>query len=158
MAALNNLHIELGCPLDLLAMQVLHKTLRGIKLSHGSARKLATRSRHRFPIASILSYNPFTLPMLTLLCYGLHLASHYFFGFLRSSEFTCHGNFDPQAQSHLARTDISFHPNILHPTSFDTVFKKSKTDPFWETARLTIARSNSDLCPSTALQDYNYPP
>ena len=40
-----------------------------------------------------------------------------YFGFLRSSEFTCNGNFNPE--SHLARTDISFHPNILHPTSFD---------------------------------------
>ena len=44
--------------------------------------------------------------------------------------------------------------NILHPTSFDTAIKKSKTDPFWETARLTFARSNSDLCASSALQDY----
>ena len=44
------------------------------------------------------------------------------------------------------------------PTSFTllhlTLIKKSKTDPFWETARLTIARSNSDLCASTALRDY----
>ena len=42
LAALDNLHIESGCLLDILAMPVLHKSLRGIKLSHGNARRLAT--------------------------------------------------------------------------------------------------------------------
>ena len=130
-------------------MPVLQKSLREIKLSHGTARRLATRSPHRFSIASILSYNLFSLSNVDSLWATFTLA---FFGFLRSSESTCSGNFDPQ--SHLARTDISCHPNILHPTSFDTAIKKSKTNPFWETARLTIARSNSDLCASSALQDY----
>ena len=46
LAAINNLHIEFGCPLDLSAMPVLHKTLRGIKLSHGTAKKA------RYPITS----------------------------------------------------------------------------------------------------------
>ena len=118
LAALENLHIESGCPLDLLAMPVLHKSLRGIKLSHGNARRLATRLPHQFSIASkYTKLNLFSLPNVdSFMLWAAFTLS--FFGFLRSSEFTCNGNFDPQ--SHLARTDISFHPNILHPTSFDT--------------------------------------
>ena len=151
LAAINNLHIEFGCPLDLSAMPVLHKTLRGIKLSHGTAKKA------RYPITSSVLHRihsklqPFQSPDVdsSMLWAAFTLA---FFGFLRSSEFTCNGNFDPQ--SHLARSDISFHPNILHPISFDVVIKKSKTDPFRETAKLSIARSYSDVCAVTALQDY----
>ena len=45
LAALDNLHIESGCPLD------LHKSLRGIKRFLGNARRLATRSPHQFSIA-----------------------------------------------------------------------------------------------------------
>ena len=74
------------------------------------------------------------------------------FGFLRSSEFTCNGPFD--LQSHLTKSDISFQPNIFHPKSFVVVIKKSKTDPFRETSRLTIAKSNSSVCAVTALKDY----
>jgi len=75
-----------------------------------------------------------------------------FFGFLRSSEFTCNGKFDPH--THLSRADISFEPNIFGPNYLEITIKKSKTDPFRENAKLTIARSNSDGCAVTALQDY----
>ena len=46
LAALDNLHIESGCLLNILAMPVLHKSLREIKLSHGNAGRLATWSPH----------------------------------------------------------------------------------------------------------------
>lgn len=39
-----------------------------------------------------------------------------------------------------------FFPDQLQPDYFETVVKKSKTDPFWETAKLTIAKSNSPVC------------
>lgn len=90
--------------------------------------------------------------MLTLPCYGLLLPLASFFGFLRSSEFTCNGEVDPHI--HLSRADINFKPNIFSPNFPEITIKKSKTDPFRETARLTIARSNSTVCTVTALQDY----
>ena len=47
----------------------------------------------------------------------------------------------------------------LYPNPFSLlmcalVIKKSKTDPFWETVRLTNETSTSDVCSVTALQDY----
>lgn len=74
-----------------------------------------------------------------------------FFGFLRSSEFTCNGKFDPR--THLSRSDFIFNPNIFNPNFLEITIKKSKTDSFRERAKLTIARSNSNVCVVTALQD-----
>ena len=73
-----------------------------------------------------------------------------FFSFLRSSEFTCNGKFDPH--NHLSRSDIIFNPNIFNPNFLEIIIKKSKTDPSRETANLTIARSHSNVCAVTALQ------
>lgn len=151
LAAVNNLHAEFGCPLDFTAMPLLYKTLRGIKSS------LGIKQRARYPITvSVLSHiyaklKPFHSldPDSSMLWASFTLA---FFGFLRSSEFTCNGKFD--IHDHLSRSDITFHPNVFRPSSFDVVIKKSKTDPFRETAKLTIAKSNSTVCAVTALQDY----
>ena len=54
------------------------------------------------------------------------------------------GTFD--IQIHLTRLEVSFCPDQLQPDYFETVVKKSKTDPFWETPKLTIAKSNSPVC------------
>ena len=75
-----------------------------------------------------------------------------FLWFLWSSEFTCNGHFD--FQSHLTWSDISFETNIFRPKYFTITIKKSKTDPFQETAKFTIVKSNSNACAITALQDY----
>ena len=72
--------------------------------------------------------------------------------FLHSSEFTSGGTFD--AAIHPTRLEVSFYPDLLQPDYFKTVFKKSKTDPFWETTKLTIAKSNSPVCAVTASRDY----
>ena len=151
LAAVKNLHGEFGCTLDLTSMPLLYKTLRGIK-SH-----LGLSKRVRYPITISILHNIYAIlkPFhsndtdSSMLWAAFTLA---FFGFLRSSEFTCNGNFD--AQSHLTRSDISFHPNLCNPTFFEIVIKKSKTDPFRETAKLTIAKSNCNVCAVTALQDY----
>ncbi|CAH3196504.1 unnamed protein product [Porites evermanni] len=71
---------------------------------------------------------------------------------LHSSELTCGGTFD--AQIHLTRLEVSFYPDLLQPDYFEIVIKKSKTDPFWATAKLTIAKSNSPVCAVTASRDY----
>ena len=151
LAAVRNLHIEFGCPLDLNTMPLLYKTLRGIKSTLGISKRV------RYPITiSVLNQiyaelKPFHSSDTdsSMLWAAFTLA---FFGFLRSSEFTCNGTFD--VQSHLTKSDISFQPNIFNPKSFVVVIKKSKTDPFRETARLTIAKSNSNVCAVTALKDY----
>ena len=151
LAAVKNLHTEFGCPLDFGSMPLLYKTLRGIKSSLGISK------RARYPITvSVLhkiyaKLKPFHSSDLdsSMLWAAFTLA---FFGFLRSSEFTCNGSFDPHC--HLTKADILFQPTLLDPKFMIITIKKSKTDPFRETAKLTVAKSNSDVCDVTALKDY----
>lgn len=151
LAAVKNLHTEFGFPLDLTSMPLLYKTLRGMKCSQG----VSKRARYPSTISVLhkiyFKLKPFHSQEVdsSMLWAAFTLA---FFGFLRSSEFTCNGKFDPH--THLSRADINFQPNIFSPDFVVITIKKSKTDPFRETAKLTIARSNSNVCAVTALQDY----
>lgn len=54
----------------------------------------------------------------------------------------------------MSRSDISFQPTIFRPFSLEVTIKKSKTDPFQESAKLIIAKSNSTVCAITTLRDY----
>ena len=75
-----------------------------------------------------------------------------FFGFPCSMEFTCNGKLiDPR--THLTRVDVIFEPKIFNPNVLKITIKKSKSDPFRETAKLTIAKSYSNVFSFTALQD-----
>ena len=151
LAAVKNLHIEFGCPLDFSSMPFLHKTLRGIKSSLG----IAKRARFPITISILLQIYAKLKPFQSLDTDSSMLWAAFtlaFFVFLHSSEFTCNGKFD--IQSHLTKSDVRFYPNIVQPVSFEIVIKKSKTDPFRETAKLTIAKSNSTVCAVTALRDY----
>ena len=151
LAAVKNLHTEFGFPLDFTSMPLLYKTLRGIKCLQ------SVPKRTRYPITITVlqqiysKLQPFHSQDVdsSMLWAAFTLA---FFGFLRSSEFTCNGKFDPHI--HLSRADINFIPNIFSPIFLEITIKKSKTDPFRETAKLTIARSNSNVCAVSALQDY----
>ena len=151
LAVVKNLPTEFGCSLDLTSMSLLYKTLRGIKSCLGVSKQA------RYPITvSVLrsiyaKLKPFHLLDVdsSMLWASFTLA---FFGFLRSSEFTCNCQFD--IQTHLSRSDITFQPTLHSPTSFEIIIKKSKTGPFRETAKLIIAKSNSTICTVTALQDY----
>ena len=151
LAAVKNLHVEFGYSLDFASMPLLYKTLRGIKTS------LGTPKRTRLPITiSILHSIHDKLkpgqsldPDSSMLWAAFTLA---FFGFLRCSEFTCSGTFD--ITSHMSRSDITFQPSIFRPSSLEVTIKKSKTDPFRESAKLIIAKSNSTVCAVTALRDY----
>ena len=74
------------------------------------------------------------------------------FGFLRCSEFKSNSPFD--VTYHLSRTDITFHPNILHAESYDVVIKRSRTSPVRRGCRLTIGSSHNKLCPVRAMKTY----
>ena len=75
-----------------------------------------------------------------------------FFGFLRASEFTCNGPFDPDV--HLSPQDITLVPNTLAPSHMLVRVKQSKTDPFRQGHTLMIAKSTSHICSVMAMKDY----
>ena len=75
-----------------------------------------------------------------------------FFGFLRSSEFTCNGLFDPSV--HLTSNDITLVPNSHSPNLMLVHIKQSKTDPFQQDHTITIAKSSSPICSVMAMKVY----
>ena len=75
-----------------------------------------------------------------------------FFGFLRSSEFTCNGPFDPSV--HLTSNDVTLVPNSHSPSHMLVCIKQSKTDPFRQGHTITIAKSSSPICSVIAMKDY----
>ena len=151
LAAIQNLHVEFNCNLDFSAMPRLQNTLRGIKRTLGLAR------RNRHPITLFILDNFFRLlvPSYSLDIDTIMLWAAFtlaFFGFLRCSELTCNGHFDRNV--HLPREDITFFPNIMNPKHMQVRIKKSKTDPFRQTALITIAKSHSNICAVTAIREF----
>ncbi len=76
-----------------------------------------------------------------------------FFGFLRCSEFTVpsQSDFDPSTHltpNDIAVDDISF-PSVLHVT-----IKQSKTDIFRQGVTLSLARTDKEVCPVSAMLPY----
>ena len=151
MAAVKILHIRFNCLQDLPSISFLFKTLHDIKSSFGISKLL------HLPITvSILHQIHLVLqPSRCVNTDSSMLWAAFTVAFLcslHSSELTCGGTFD--AQIHLTRLEVSFYPDLLQPDYFEIVIKKSKTDPFWATAKLTIAKSNSPVCAVTASRDY----
>jgi hypothetical protein len=71
-----------------------------------------------------------------------------FFGFLRVSDFTCSGSFDPLV--HLSISDVSFDTSgCLH-----LFIKTSKTDPFRRGVSLSIGASGKRICAVSAVRRY----
>ena len=127
LVAVQDLHRELKFPLKLTDMHRLQKVLTSIK------RLTPPKQLDRFPITlSVLhSIHSYLKPEFfynldyVMLWAAFSLA---FFGFLRSSEFTCNGPFDPSV--HLTSTDITVVPNSHSPSHLLVRIKQSKTDPF----------------------------
>ena len=146
-----DLHRELNFPLKLNDVQRLQKVLTGIK------RLPATKRLDRFPITLpvLHSIHSYLKPELSynldhvMLWAAFTLA---FFGFLRSSEFTCNGPFDPSV--HLTSNDITLVPNSHSPNHMLVHIKQSKTDPFRQCHTITIAKSSSPICSVMAMKDY----
>lgn len=151
LAATHNLHVEFNCNLNFAAMPRLQNTLRGIKRTLGMTR------RNRQPITLFILESIFNLlaPYRSLEIDTVMLWAAFtlaFYGFLRCSELTCNGQFDRNV--HLTREDITFIPNITKPSHMEVRIKKSKTDPFRQTAIITIAKSPSNVCAVSAVREF----
>ena len=75
-----------------------------------------------------------------------------FFGFLRSSEFTCNDPFDLSV--HLTSNDITLVPNSHSPSHVLVYTKESKTDLFRQGHTITIAKSTWPICSVMTMKDY----
>ena len=76
-----------------------------------------------------------------------------FFGFLRTGEMTVPSDagFDPE--THLTPKDLSV--NCPHrPTVMRVTIKTSKTDPFRKGMDIFVGKTDTDLCPVTAMLGY----
>lgn len=122
-----------------------------LKLVVKSLKKRSGPSRQRAPI---------TIPMLRAICGTLNLRVHNevvfwamtvtgFFGFLRVSEFTVSGEFDPT--HHLCRQDLSLAADF---SSCYLLIKTSKTDPFRRGCRVVLGATGDAVCPVLALLLY----
>ena len=75
-----------------------------------------------------------------------------FFGFMRISEFTCNGAYDPT--QNLSLEDVTFSPSSSSPSCMKVALKASKSDPFRQGIVLTIGSFASKYCPVKALLNY----
>jgi len=151
LVAVQDLHRELNFPLHIQAMHRVQKVLTGIK------RLAPSTKRDRFPITTqiLTATHNYLRPELStnldhiMLWAALTLA---FFGFLRASEFTCNGPFNPEV--HLTSQDITFHPDMQSPSLIRVKIKQAKSDPFRPGSTLAIAKSSSSICSVMAMKDY----
>jgi hypothetical protein len=76
-----------------------------------------------------------------------------FFGFLRAGEMTVPNDtqFDPAV--HLCLTDIAV-DNPVNPSIMQVTIKQSKTDPFRKGLNIFIGKTNTDICPVSAILRY----
>ena len=148
LAAIRHMHIVNGHNLDLKSFLRLQYVLKGIKRSQGSSKftRLPITLTHLKLFQLLLSNPSFDNIMLWA---ALTLA---FFGFLRVSEFTCSGQFNPNI--HITPKEITFLPSKHTPTYMQIHLKVSKTDPFRSGVTLSIGGTGSHICPVTAMSRY----
>ena len=151
LVAVQDLDREPNFSLKLIEMHRSQKALTGIK------RLTATKRLDCFPITLIVlhSIHSYLKPEFS------HNLNHVmrwaaftltFFGFLRSSEFTCNGPFDPCV--HLNCNDITLLPNSHSPSHLLVHIKQSKTDPFRQGHTITTAKSSTPICSVMAMKYY----
>ena len=128
----------------------LQQVLKGIRKRQaiGSPRKIRRPITIQImaKIKSVLLKNPHeyhNIMMWAACCLA-------FFGFLRSSEFTVPSQVTYDNEVHLSPNDIAV-DNEANPQLLQVTIKQSKTDPFRQGARLSLGRTNSPICPVTAV-------
>ena len=148
LSAVRNLHIIYGLPDPLQDLPRVPLVLKGLKRVQGDNRRVKT------PITSLVLFSMklqlnFQLYDHVMFWAACCLA---FFGFLRCSEFTVPaGGF--QADIHLAPTDVLVDRKPV-PDNLFINLKKSKTDQFKIGCSIVLARSDSPICPVSALLAY----
>ena len=147
LSAVRNLHIIYGLPDPLQDLPRVPLVLKGLKRVQGDNRRVKT------PITSLVLFS-------MKLQLNFQLYDHVMFGllvvllfrFLRCSEFTVPaGGF--QAVIHLAPTDVLVDRKPI-PDNLVINLKKSKTDQFKIGCSIVLARSDSPICPVSALLAY----
>ncbi|XP_020607314.1 uncharacterized protein LOC110045991 [Orbicella faveolata] len=151
LVAVQDLHRECNLPLHINKMHRLQKVLTGIK------RLAPLTRRDRFPITTqiLTAIHNYLRPALSTNLDHIMLWAAFtlaFSAFLRTSEFTCNGPFNPEV--HLTSQDITFHPDLQSPSLMRVRIKQSKTDPFRQGCTLTIAKSTSPICSVMAMKGY----
>ena len=150
LSAVKNYHSSHGFELPLSNFLRLQLILRGIKRSQGQ------QSRIRRPITLQLRNIFYYLPNVQhtanreflMLWAAMTLA---FFGFPRLGKLTCNSTFDPK--HHLMNRDITFMPRSSLKYTL-VCLKVSKTDPFSQGQTIAILKTNSHLCPISAMVAY----
>lgn len=97
-------------------------------------------------IKSILLKNPYNyhnIMMWAACCLA-------FFGFLRSSEFTVPSQDTYDSEVHLSLKDLAI-DDKANPQLLRVTIKQSKTDPFRQGASLFLGRTDSSICPVSAV-------
>ena len=129
----------------MLGFHRLHRLLRGVRRqgppSHRRSR-LPVTNRLMVILGQFLGMPSFNHRMFWAACCVA------FLGFLRVSEFTCPGVFDPLC--HLSRDDIA----LNSAGCFRLHLKRSKSDPFARGCVVLLAPSGSWICPVLALANY----
>ena len=145
LSAVKNYHSSHGYELHLSNFLRLRLILWGIKRSQGHHSKVR---------------RPRTLQLLNLFYHQRRRTDNRdslmlwaamtlaFFGFLRIGELTCNSTFDPKL--HLMNRDITFMPRNS-PQYMLVRLKVSKTDPFRQGQTIVIGKTNSPLCPISAM-------
>ena len=147
LSGVRSLNIDYGFPDPFTNHLQLQCLLRGIKHHQGS--NLPQRQPVTAELMSVLHRsldfaNPDNVMLWAACCLG-------FFGFLRASEFTVNGPFDPTL--HLTTTDIQV-DSLTNPQSFRVFIKCTKTDPFHKGCFIFLGCGSFPLCPVVSLLNY----
>ena len=76
-----------------------------------------------------------------------------FFGFLRCGEFTVPSQAEYDQGPDLSLGDVAVDSKTA-PTTIQITIKQSKTDPFRQGVQLHLGKTDSDICPITAILPY----
>ena len=144
----------MGNPFTDGAMPRLEYVLKGIKRVESQS---GTQWRVRLPITIDILHklrdiwlcaprDPDRLMLWAATCVG-------FFGFLRAGEFTVPSEQAYNPEIHLSLGDLSIDSHS-NPSAVCIHIKQSKTDPFRQGVDIFLGRTNTAICPITAIINY----
>ena len=155
LSAVRHLHVEegVGDP-HIGSMAKLEQVLRGIKSIQA---KGAPRGKERLPITPELLiklkrvWEQDARNRDVVMLWGAALLC--FFGFLRAGEITIPSDNSFDSGAHLSFKDVSV-DDVANPSLVKVRIKASKTDPFRRGIDVFVGRTESELCPVSAVLAY----